>query len=178
MSDFLQPHGLYSPWNSPGQNTGVGSLSLLQGIFPIQGSNPGLPHCGQILYQPSHQGSPKSLAGRYNYEPHLQMGKTARLKYLARITQKAVAVAKQRLEFRYFCSQKFPNWRFQPFKAHTPASSPSTRTLPVPFECKTTPYHPSPPLPLPTPTPQPHPNSTNWPNHILSSAKPKKERKR
>ena len=42
VSDFLQPHGLYSPWNSPGQNTGVGSLSLLQGIFPTQGSNPGL----------------------------------------------------------------------------------------------------------------------------------------
>ena len=34
-----QPHGLYSPWNSPGQNTGVGSLSLLQGIFPTQRSN-------------------------------------------------------------------------------------------------------------------------------------------
>ena len=39
MSDSLRPHGLYSPWNSPGQNTGVGSLSLLQGIFPDQGSN-------------------------------------------------------------------------------------------------------------------------------------------
>ena len=50
MSDSLQPHGLYSPWNSPGQNTGVGSLSLLQGVFPTQGSNPGLPHCRQILY--------------------------------------------------------------------------------------------------------------------------------
>ena len=49
-SDSLWPHGLYSPWNSPGQNTGVGSLSLLQGIFPTQGSNPGLPHCRQILY--------------------------------------------------------------------------------------------------------------------------------
>ena len=36
MSDSLQPHGLYSPWNSPGQNTGVGSYSLLQGIFPTQ----------------------------------------------------------------------------------------------------------------------------------------------
>ena len=42
-----------------GQNTGVGSLSLLQGIFPTQGSNPGLPHCGQILYQLSHKGSLK-----------------------------------------------------------------------------------------------------------------------
>ena len=43
------------PWNSPGQKTGVGSLSLLQGIFPTQGSNPGLPHCRRILYQGSHK---------------------------------------------------------------------------------------------------------------------------
>ena len=42
------------PWNSPGQNTRVGSFSLLQGIFPTQGSNPGLPHCRQNLYQLSH----------------------------------------------------------------------------------------------------------------------------
>ena len=55
---LLWPQGLYSPWSSPGQNTGVGSLSLLQGIFPTQGSNPGLPHCGQILYQLSHKRSP------------------------------------------------------------------------------------------------------------------------
>ena len=48
--DSLWPHGLYSPWNSPGQNTGVGSLSLLQGIFPIQGLNPGVPHCRQFLW--------------------------------------------------------------------------------------------------------------------------------
>jgi len=74
-----QPHGVYhqssakvkmkvkvaqscpfsaTPWNSPGQNTGVGSHFLLQGIFPTQGSNPGLLHCRQILYQLSHQGSP------------------------------------------------------------------------------------------------------------------------
>ena len=51
----LRPHGLWSPWNSPSQNTGVGSLSLLQGIFPTQGSNPGLLHCRQIFfYQPQH----------------------------------------------------------------------------------------------------------------------------
>ena len=56
MSDSLWPQGLYSPWNSPGQSTGVGSLSLLQAIFPTQGSNPGLPHCRQILYQLSHKG--------------------------------------------------------------------------------------------------------------------------
>ena len=60
-SDSLQPQGLYSPGNSPGPNTGVGSLSLLQGIFPSQGSNPGLPHCRQILYQLSHKGSPSIL---------------------------------------------------------------------------------------------------------------------
>ena len=57
MSDSLWPHGLYSPWNSPGHNTGVGSRFLLQGIFPAQGSNPGLLHCRRILYQLSHQGN-------------------------------------------------------------------------------------------------------------------------
>ena len=45
------------PWNFPGQNTGVGSLSLLQGIFPTQGLNPGDLPCGQILYHLNHQGS-------------------------------------------------------------------------------------------------------------------------
>ena len=50
VSGSLQPHGLYSPWNSPGQNTKVGSLSLLQGIFPTQDSNPGLLHCRRILH--------------------------------------------------------------------------------------------------------------------------------
>ena len=60
-SDSLGPHGLYSPWNPPGQNTGVGILSLLQGIFPTQGLNPGLPHCKQILYQLSHKGKPRTL---------------------------------------------------------------------------------------------------------------------
>ena len=59
--DSLWPHGLYSPWNSPGQNTGVGSLSLLQRIFPTQGLNSGLPHCRQILFQMSHKGSPRIL---------------------------------------------------------------------------------------------------------------------
>ena len=59
--DSLWPHGLYSPWNSPGQNNGVGSLSLLQGIFRSQESNPGLLHCRQILYQLSHKGNPGIL---------------------------------------------------------------------------------------------------------------------
>ena len=63
----LQPHGLYRPWNSPGQNIGVGSLSLLQGIFPTQGLNLGLPHCRQILYQLSHQGSPSIDINQLNF---------------------------------------------------------------------------------------------------------------
>ena len=58
VSDSLRPHRSYSPWNSPGQNTGVGGLSLLQGIFPTQGSNRGLLHCRWILYQLSYQGNP------------------------------------------------------------------------------------------------------------------------
>ena len=58
VPDSLRPHGLHSPWNSPGQNTGVGSLFLLQGIFPTRGSNPGLPHRRRILHPPSRQGSP------------------------------------------------------------------------------------------------------------------------
>ena len=58
MSNSLRSLG---PWNSPGQNTRVGSLSLLQGIFPTQGLNPGLPHCRWVLYQLSHMGSPKIL---------------------------------------------------------------------------------------------------------------------
>ena len=61
VSDSLKPCRLYSPWNSPGQNPGVGNCSLFQGTFPAQGSNPGLPHCRQILYQLSHQGSPRIL---------------------------------------------------------------------------------------------------------------------
>ena len=55
VSDSLWLQELYSPRNSPSQNTGVGSLSLLQGIFPIQGLNPGPPHWGQILCQLSHK---------------------------------------------------------------------------------------------------------------------------
>ena len=54
MSDSLWPHGRYSS----GQNTGVGCHSLLQGIFPTQGSNPGLLHCRWVLYQ---LGSPRIL---------------------------------------------------------------------------------------------------------------------
>ena len=58
---LCDPHGLYSPWNSPGPITGVGSLSLVQGIFPTQGSHPcllGILH-GQVGSFPIAQlGSP------------------------------------------------------------------------------------------------------------------------
>ena len=56
VSYSLQPHGLYSLWNSLGQNTGVCSLSLLGGIFPTEGLNLGLLHCRQILYKRNRQG--------------------------------------------------------------------------------------------------------------------------
>ena len=61
MSHFLWPHGLYSSWNSPGHYAGVGSHFLLQGIFPTQECNWGVLQCGRMLYQLSHQRSPRIL---------------------------------------------------------------------------------------------------------------------
>ena len=61
------PHGLYSPWNSPGQNTGVGICSLLQGIFPTQGLNPGFPHCKWILSQLSHRDPKNTGVGSLSF---------------------------------------------------------------------------------------------------------------
>ena len=61
VSDSLQSRGLYSPWKSLGQNTEMGSLSLLQGVFPTQGLNTGLLHCRLILYQLNYKGSPRIL---------------------------------------------------------------------------------------------------------------------
>ena len=62
VPNSLLPHGLWPntllyPWNSPGKNTSKCSPSLLRGIFPTQGLNPGFQHCRQILYRQSHQGS-------------------------------------------------------------------------------------------------------------------------
>ena len=61
-SDSLRPHELYPtrllrPWDFPGKSTGVDCRFLLQGIFPTQGLNPGLPHCRETLYRLSQQGS-------------------------------------------------------------------------------------------------------------------------
>ena len=55
--DCSLPGSFLNPWNFPGQNTGVGYHFLLQGIFPTQGSNPGLPHCRHTPYHLSYQGS-------------------------------------------------------------------------------------------------------------------------
>ena len=55
------PPGSSVHGDSPGKNTGVGCHSVLQGIFPTQGSNSGLPYCRWILYHLSHQGSPRTL---------------------------------------------------------------------------------------------------------------------
>ena len=61
---FVTPETvLYSPWNSLGQNTRLGSLSLLQGIFPTQGLDPHLPHCRWILYQLSHREAQEFWSG-------------------------------------------------------------------------------------------------------------------
>ena len=88
MSDSLQPHGLCSPWNSPGQNTGVGSFSLLQGIFPTQGLNPGLSHCRQILYQLSHKGSPWGRDFCPNSKHLLQAAQKSLLNFWMRVCLK------------------------------------------------------------------------------------------
>ena len=73
MFDSLQPvdcspAGSSVHGDSPGKNTGVGCYTLLQGIFPTQGSNPGPPHCRQILYHLSHQGSPWDIDKELNLD--------------------------------------------------------------------------------------------------------------
>ena len=76
MSSSLWPHGLYPsrllcPWDSSGKNTGGYSHSLLLGIFPTQGSNPGLLHCRQIIYCQSHRGRPCPIKHRLNLDWNL-----------------------------------------------------------------------------------------------------------
>ena len=59
LCDSMELTKLLCPWDSPGKNTGVGCYSILQGICPTQGSNPGLLHCRQILCHLSYRGGPK-----------------------------------------------------------------------------------------------------------------------
>ena len=106
----MGPHGLCSTWNSPGQNTGVGSLSLLQGIFPTQGSNPGLPHYGQILYQLSHRGSPRHIVSAEKMEkltktrPGADCGSDHEL-LITKFRLKLKKVGKTATPFRYDLNQ-------------------------------------------------------------------------
>ena len=88
VSNSLGTHGLHSPWNSPGQKTGVGSHSLFQWVFSTQGLNPGLSHCRWILYQLSHEGSPIVPTGcfgtrrvRINLERLFSFNNKFKLKY-------------------------------------------------------------------------------------------------
>ena len=78
----LRLHGLYSPWNSAGQNTGVDSLSLLQGSFPTQGLNLGFSHCRWIIYQLSYKRIPHLLFFFFKFggPPKSQMMATAVMK--------------------------------------------------------------------------------------------------
>ena len=62
VSDSLRPHGLYSPWNSPGQNTGVGSLSLSPGDLPNPGIEPRFPALQADSLPVELQGKPKNTA--------------------------------------------------------------------------------------------------------------------
>ena len=78
VPNSLWPHRLYPtrllcPWNSPGKNTGVGLHSILQGNFLTQGSKLGLCHCWQILYHPSHQGSPQPVHSPVVMDPRLRL---------------------------------------------------------------------------------------------------------
>ena len=75
MSNSLRPHGLQPPrllhpWDFSGKSTGVGCYFLLQGVFPTQGSNLGLPHCRQMLYHLSQQGSSTPFRYDLNQTPY------------------------------------------------------------------------------------------------------------
>ena len=95
VSDSLWPHRQNRPWVSLGQDTGVGSFSLLQRIFPTQGSNPGPLHCEWILYQLSHKRSPR-IPHRQN-RPWVSLGQdtgVGSLSLLQRIIYWASAITR------------------------------------------------------------------------------------
>ena len=99
VSDSVWPHCLCRPWNSPGQNTGVGSLPLLQGIFPTQGSNPGLLHCREILYHLGNQRRPnQSILKEINPEYPLEgLILKLKLQYFDHLMQSADSLEKTRM---------------------------------------------------------------------------------
>ena len=95
------PPGSSVHGNSPGKNTGVGCHALLQGIFPTQGSNPGLPHCRWTLYCLSHQG--------HHFSPYINTWNT--FEKLFKIFQGSwleshviINLGKETSKSAYFCS--------------------------------------------------------------------------
>ena len=127
MSDSSRPQGLYSPWHSPGQNSGAGNLSLLQGIFPTQGSNPGLPHCRRILYQSNglyRIGVEKSSAYSDSFASCLfpqwksifPQTRLVRLKYTARLF--LIAIVKSVYYRKYLSCERYNQSRVNVNKAY------------------------------------------------------------
>ena len=87
VSNSLWPHGLYSPWISPSQNTGVGDHPLLQEIFPTKGSNPGLSHCKRILYQAEPPRKAKEMFTAWQRSVNLEEEALVRMKENSTFTQ-------------------------------------------------------------------------------------------
>ena len=73
------------PGDSPGKNTREGCHALLEGIFPIQESNPDLPHCRQILYQLSYQGSPRMVLDEENFKDEFSESVLGLLNWLSNL---------------------------------------------------------------------------------------------
>ena len=122
VSDSLRPHRLDSPWNSPGKNTGVVSLSIVQGIFPTQVSNPGLPHCRQILYKLSHRQAQEYQNGQAipfpadHLDPGIELGSPAlQVDSLpAELPEKSICrpnTSNFKLRHRRINYQKFKTWK-------------------------------------------------------------------
>ena len=105
VSDSLKPRGLYSPCNSPGQDTGVGSLLLLQGIFPTQGPNPGLPHCRQILYQLSSKGNMFGVRDKFQTHSSLSFMSAMRVMALGLYYSRALITPSQFSAFTEFLAE-------------------------------------------------------------------------
>ena len=102
-SDSLWPHGLYSPWNSPGQNTGVGSLSLFQGIFPTQELNWDLLLCRQILYQLNYWGSYILKLDQFKDDVIPWIARRSNQSILREINLSKYSLKGQKLKLHYFC---------------------------------------------------------------------------
>ena len=102
-STLCDPHGLYSPWDFPGQNTGVGSFFLLQGIFPTQGLNPGLLHCRQIVLPAEPQ--PLGIL----YESLIEFQDIMRITYNSKEKKSPPLKHRQPKENSFLRAQESPN---------------------------------------------------------------------